>query len=301
MRLAPLALIVLPGLAAAFEPTVVVQPGESLDQVARRSLGDSAAADELRVLNRLLPDAAVKPGDALRVPGPEREEARTAVAAAESAVARSPVDVKIRQRAIEALARARAAMRGARYGESVAAARESLALTGDAAAKSRFTVTVGDDGQTRVSVHEGPPVVLEASQQAVPVAAGQSARVAPGLAPEPAEPMLPAPEAREPADGAQLRAGFTEGLVGPLAFTFGEVPGAARYVVVFSRDLDGKDLVSQHEVVRGPVVTALSAGRYVWRVSARGASGVPGKWSPPRVFHLEPNPPRLEVGSPTWK
>jgi hypothetical protein len=192
-------------------------------------------------------------------------------------------------------------MRSAHYGEAIDAAKDALRLAGADATKSKFTVSVADDGATRVSVNDGQPVVVEAKGKAVQVGEGHSLHVTPGQAPEASEPLLPAPTPREPTDGTVLHTGYTEGLIGPLAFNWGEVAGAQRYIVLFTRDVDGRDVVAQHELVKGPLVTALAPGRYFWRVSARGANGLPGKWSPSVTFTVEPPPPKLEVGNPTWK
>ena len=53
---------------------VVVQPGETLEQIAERSLGDAKAASELKALNRLAGDE-LPSGATLRLPGPERARA----------------------------------------------------------------------------------------------------------------------------------------------------------------------------------------------------------------------------------
>ncbi|HME90224.1 MAG TPA: LysM peptidoglycan-binding domain-containing protein, partial [Myxococcaceae bacterium] len=63
------ALILAAALAAP--PTVVVQQGESLAQVAKRTLGDERAAAELKALNGLSADN-VPAGTTLHLPGPAR-------------------------------------------------------------------------------------------------------------------------------------------------------------------------------------------------------------------------------------
>jgi hypothetical protein len=281
------------------EDTVVVQSGETLEGVAQRVLGDPGATAELRALNRLPEGGRLRAGERLRVPGPERDVAKTAIAHAEAAVAKPEVEPKAKQKALDVLAKAKSAVRAAHYGEALDQAREAIHIVD--ASKTKFSVTVAEDGATRVSVSEGAPVVVEARGQAVPLGAGNSVHVAPGLAPGTEQPLLPAPVTREPGDGAVLHTGYTEGLIGPLAFNWSEVSGAERYVVLVTHDVEGKDVVAQHEVVKGPLVTALAIGRYFWRVSARGADGLPGKWSPAVAITVEAPPPKLEVGSPTWR
>ncbi len=283
------------------EATVVAEPGESLEALAKRAMGDADAASELRAINRLPAVGKLRPGEKVRLPGPERDAARSAIAEAEAALARPDVAPKAKQKGLDVLVRARSALHSARYGTAIDTAHEALRAAGFDASKSKFSVSVADDGATRVSVSEGMPVLVEASGKATPVAAGASVHVNPGMAPGPTESLLPAPVAREPADGAVLHVGYTEGLIGPLAFTWSDVPGAEHYIVLLSHDVEGRNVVAQHEVVKGPLITALATGRYFWRVSARGANGLPGRWSAPIGFIVEPPPPKLEVGNPTWK
>src|SRR5207248_2196020 len=75
-----LALLVL---GAATE--VVVRDGDTLPKLAKRELGDEKTAGELRALNALSSDE-LTPGTVLRLPGPGRALALSALVAARAAV-----------------------------------------------------------------------------------------------------------------------------------------------------------------------------------------------------------------------
>jgi hypothetical protein len=70
-------------LAAGSSQETVIRPGESLAQVAARTLGSDRAGPELLAFNHL--DAAPSPGTRLLLPGPERMRAVSAIASPRSA------------------------------------------------------------------------------------------------------------------------------------------------------------------------------------------------------------------------
>ena len=80
---------------AAVQVTYAPKKGETLAQFAKRTVGDEAAAPEIKALNALTSDG-LAPEMALRVPGPERETAVKAVTALKNAIAQ--VDLSSEQR-----------------------------------------------------------------------------------------------------------------------------------------------------------------------------------------------------------
>src|SRR5690606_24478159 len=151
----------------------------------QRTVGDPRAVSELRALNELPEDArSAPPGTRLKVPGPERGHARSALNAAWATVRNS--DAKGAKVSAEAtLQEAETLFAHARYDEASQLADAAWATT-SAAASSRqhFAVTVEAEGEvTELVVHEGPAVRIEAQGVTRAVEAGESLRVRRGRAP----------------------------------------------------------------------------------------------------------------------
>ncbi len=106
----------------------VVRDGESLAQVAQRTLGDRGGASELKALNGLKEDA-VAPGTKLKLPGPDRARAQSVLETARNAVNHADAKVARREEAVAKLKEAEAHFQNARY--------EDAAQTADGAWKLR--------------------------------------------------------------------------------------------------------------------------------------------------------------------
>jgi len=271
---------------------VVVQPGETLEQIAQRTLGDAKAAEELKALNGLSDDS-VPAGTTLKLPGPERAHALSALVAARNAVAQSGSRAN-GSKASESLSKAERLFRAAKYAASAAAADETWKLLSGATQQStRFAIQVGD-GETKVTSKSGQAVRVEKDGVARPVHPGQTITVARAVA-------LAAPSPISPPDLARMVVKTSEKGVGSVALTWQAVSGAARYAleIVSLEQPPGKPVVLNVE--RPEARVALPAGKYAWTVRALPAEGEKSDPSTRRSFELSVEPLKLEVTRPHWK
>jgi hypothetical protein len=315
-----------PGAAPADVPAEVeVAPGETLARVAARTLGDARAATELRALNAL-PEGEVRPGTRLKLPGPDRARAQSALSAARAAItqrtgAQQPGPQQPgAQRAgarrdaghdaggsAEALARLEAAerlFREARYEEAAREADAAWALVSDPSGPVRFSVSVSADGRTtEVESRTGAPVRVEAQGVTRAVPAGQRVRVARGQpppAPAPAAPPepLPTPRPLSPAVAAVLQRPAAGSGLAPVTVRWAAVTGAEAYTVEVASE-GGRSWTVE---ARGTVAAlpSLPAGQYRWRVWAHQGRRR-SEASPARPFTLEEERLELDVQGSTWK
>ena len=287
-------------LTAAAEETVV-RPGESVAQVAARTLGSDRAGPELLAFNHL--DGAPAAGTRLLIPGPERARAVSAIASARSAIAQAPAGSN-RTEAEARLAAAEGLLTQARYADAASHADGAWKLLADAREESsRFAVAVAPDGRTRVAVQQGVPVRVEAQGRTRAVRAGESLSVARGeppgsplsesvraVASEP--PQLLTPEAGlklalDPAPGGGL---------GPVRFAWKPVPEATGYAF----ELTGKRNRSLRAAQPTVTLPALPAGSYKWTVRAMLPDGTLGQPST-RALQLVPSRIKLEVQEAPWQ
>lgn len=294
--------LVLAVLLQVADPAVV-RPGETLAQLAQRLIGDPAAAGELRALNPGVKEAPAA-GTHLKIPGPERSLAVSALSAAQHAVDQSGPGAE-RDKAAGQLARARTLFSQARYPEAANAADSAWRLLNKAHdASARFAVDVARDGTTQVSARSGPAIRVEAEGRMVPVASGETVRVRKGEAPEFAPPP---PQLMEPLARPQLLApddhdtlGFkSAGALGPVRLSWTEVKGARSYEVRVSSAAGGQDRVL---TTRRPtaMLRALQPGTYVWTVKALGPTNE-SPLSDKRTFELSREGLKLEVHETQWK
>jgi len=298
----PLALVlVLLGTAPADE--AVVQPGETLADVARRMLGSSEAASELRAINHLDSDR-VSPGTHLLLPGPERNRAVSAIASAKSAVRQAKAGAA-RTEASERLADAERSLAAARYGEAAAQADGAWKLVSQRPDDpSRFAVQVGDDGATRVRVDSGVPVRVEAEGRTRAVSPGESVLVRRGEAPGVPTPegaavataALEAPVLLSPAADVRLALDPKGKGVGPLRLAWRPVSGARGYLVELKGTASQTVRTARAEVS----LPAMPTGAYRWSVRAIGLEGALGPASE-RALELSTSTIRLDVQEPSWK
>ena len=279
----------------------VVRPGESLAQLAARTLGNEGAGPELLAFNHLAGTPAA--GTKVLLPGPERARAVAAIGSARSAVVQAPAGTA-RTEAEARLSEAESLLAHARYAEAAAQADGAWKLLAESREeRSRFAVAVEPDGRTRVAVREGTPVRVEAQGRARAVRAGETLTVIRGE--PPGAPTLESaasaiggepPVLLSPEPGLKLALEPAPGGLGPVRFAWKAVPDAAGYVL----ELAGP----RSQTLRGaqPVVTVpgLPAGKYRWTVRAVQADGTLG---PPasRVVQLVPGRIKLEVKEAPWQ
>jgi hypothetical protein len=279
----------------------VVRPGESLAQLAARTLGNEGAGPELLAFNHLQGTPAA--GTRVLVPGPERARAVAAIGSARSAVVQAPTG-SARAEAEARLAEAESLLARARYAEAAAQADGAWKLLAEAREeRSHFAVAVEPDGRTRVAVREGVPVRVEAQGRARAVRAGETLTVirgdppgtpqleSAGSAPSGEPPILLSPE-----PGLKLALEPAPGGLGPVRFVWKPVPEATGYVL----ELAGPR--SQSVRTAQPVVTVpgLPAGRYRWTVRAVQPDGTLGP-SATRAVQLVPGRIKLEVKETPWQ
>ena len=273
---------------------VVVQPGETLEQIAQRSLGDARAAAELKALNGLTGDT-LPAGATLRLPGPERARAQSALMAARNALDQSDLQADGRAEAAASLGRAEQLFQSAKYEESAAAADAAWRLLpGSGAQSTRFAVQV-TDGQTKVTSRSGRPLRVERE--------GLSRAVHPGQALTITEESFPgaAPELVSPPDLAHLTARPNPKGIGTAALSWQPVAGAARYLVeiVPLESPSAKPIALS--VDKPAARVSLPVGKYAWSVRAVAEQGGKSNSSPRRSFELAVEPLKLEVKETRWK
>lgn len=128
-----------------------------------------------------------------------------------------------------------------------------------------------EKGAAKVMMYGGQGEVASGGAQ-VAVAEGMGTSVEEGAAPGPPEKLLPAPalmapkvDARVPLNRAKMQ--------------WEEVPGAASYVVEICRDAACGETIDRATGIQAASwrpSTALPIGSYLWRVTARSASGLDG-------------------------
>ncbi len=292
--------IILLTLLLGTPPTEwVVREAEPLDKVAERVLGDAQAASELKALNRLKSDT-VPAGTTLKLPGPDRKLALSALVAARNAVAQADRAVERREEATARLKEAEASFQVANYADAARAADGAWQLvSGSTSQPQSFSVDVSDAGDTRVTVHSGQSVRVEAEGVTRPVAPGESLRVEKGQPPPQPAPPLASPKPTAPDDNKKLTFQPAKGLLGPVTLEWSAVTGARKYEV--------EVLPAKGEPLRLSVSTAqaklpaLPAGPYRWRVRAVGQD-VKSEASTMRHFELVDGSLKLEVkGTQQWK
>ncbi len=285
------------GVLTASAAVVVVQPGETLEELAQRALGDAKAAAELKAFNGLTDDS-LPAGATLKLPGPERARAQTALIAARNAIGQSDPDANGRAEAAASLARAEQLFQAAKYDQSAAAADATWRLlSGSNPQSTRFAVQVVD-GQTKVTSRSGRPIRVEREGLSRAIHPGQMLTITdqafPGAAPA-------APALISPADLARVATRPTEKGMASVTLTWQSVTGAARYSVeiIPVEGPSGKAIALS--VDKSEARVSLPTGKYAWSVRAVAAEGGQSKPSSRRSFELSIEPLKLEVKETHWK
>ena len=286
-------------LSGAAGREVELKAGETLAAVARRELGDVKAASELRALNGLSEEPA--PGARIRLPGDERDRAVRAIAAARNAL--EQIDGRdLRNQARLRIAEAERHLAGARYVEAASAADAAWKLLSSRAPeRTRFTVAVGDRGETRVASRSGQPARVEAQGVQRVVEPGQTVTVTRGMPPsEPSAGLLP-PAPASPTSGSVLQLKpDAQGRLGPVRLSWTRSGDARAYEVRLFGAQGGPPLAftSADNALELP---PLAPGTYRWTVKALGEQVLESAPSEPWTFELRPRKLKLEVQGTNWK
>lgn len=296
-------LLLLAVLSAAAAREAVVQPKETLADVARRTLGSADAASELKAINHLSSDA-VPAGTQLLLPGPERDLALSAIASANSAVHQAKPGAA-RTEAAGRLADAEKLLSTAHYAEAAAHADGAWKLVSQRPEDaSHFAIQVADDGTTRVHVDSGIPVRVEAEGHTRAVSPGETVLVrrgeSPGIPTGPSTPpgpgALEAPELLSPAPNLRLSLDLKGKGVGPLRLSWRAVAGARGYLV----ELKGPSPQTLRTTRAEASFPSVLTGTYRWSVRALGLEGALGP-SAERGLEVSAGNIKLEVQTPDWK
>ena len=278
---------------------VEVRPGESLDQVAERTLGHRNGASELKALNQLK-DGALPAGTKLKLPGPDRERAQMALDTARSSVAQSDAASPQHAEALARLKEAEAHFQSARYEEAAQMADDAWKrLVERPAPPTKLSVTVNEQGSTVVRAVSGR-VTVEGNGTTRVLEDGASVHVDKGQAPRL---MLGAPRPTRPTDKEKLSMKAVKKGLEPVLITWQAVEGAEGYEVELVPAQGERRVMS---AAQAQLQVALAAGAYRWSVRALGPDGR-SESSAERNFEVaeEPvKPPkrtRLKVKTSPWK
>ena len=281
----------------------VVQPKETLADVARRTLGSPEAAGELKAINHLETDS-VPAGTRLLLPGQERDLAVGAITSAKSAV-RQAAQGAARTEASLRLEDAERLLSSAHYQEAAAEADGAWRLVSQRPEDpSHFAIQVADDGTTRVHVDSGIPVRVEAEGHTRAVSPGETVLVRRGEAPRmPSGPnvaaapsALEAPVLLSPPLGLRLSLDAKGKGVGPLHLSWRAVAGARGYLV----ELKGPSPQTLRTAHVEATFSSVLTGSYRWSVRALGVEGALGPASE-RALDISTGNIKLEVQPPDWK
>ncbi|MBN2495339.1 MAG: DUF4398 domain-containing protein [Deltaproteobacteria bacterium] len=275
--------------------TVVLEKDQILEDLAQQLFESREAADELRAINGIEQGAQPAPGQALKLPGPERRPAVSALHVCEQAVRKArqadaeEYAMERLEQALASLAKARSACQRAQYARCQTLADETWALARMARQESetkrsrrnRFAVSV-HDGDTRVEVSEGDGIEVSAQKRSTTVPRGHSTRVKAGKAPDKPQPLPDPPEQVLPFPDSVLT-------TPSIHFHWRAADRAARYVLLIARDPGGRKPVRQLTTGETTYLfrSSLSDGEYYWFLRSVDSEGAVGSASPPRRFQLQ--------------
>ncbi len=275
--------------------TAALMADQTLEDLAKQLYDDPRAADEIRAVNEMAPDVQPRPGERFKLPGRQRQPAVSALGVAAQAVRDARLQgaaeyaAERLDKAVESLERARQACRSAEYAACQELADETWALARLArketralrSRKNRFIVSVDPEGTTRVEVMEGDGVEVSAQKKNTVVRRGHAVRVRTGMAPERARRLLDPPEPVLPFLRSRL-------VTSSIQFHWKPVQGAARYVLLISRDPAGRRPVRQLTIEDTSYLfrSSLADGEYFWFLRTVDAHGLVGRASAARFFTL---------------
>lgn len=280
---------------------VVVRDGESLAEVAQRTLGDRGGASELKALNGLK-DNAVAPGTKLKLPGPNRELAQRSLTTARNALAQADAKAARREEASAKLKEAEAFFQAARYDDAAQAADGAWKLVSASPPPqpTAFSVAVDDKGNATVESRSGQPVRVEAEGVTRQVYEGESVRVEKGQPPPPPRAPLGVPQPTHPAHKLKVTVQPAKNGPSPITLVWKPVEGAEGYEVELMPARGDKRTLTASET---RLKVQLAAGTYRWIVRAvtREARS---EASAEQAFEVAEAPARsinLQVKPTDWK
>ncbi|EPX62881.1 hypothetical protein D187_006291 [Cystobacter fuscus DSM 2262] len=275
---------------------VEVRAGESLDQVAERTLGHRDGASELKALNKLQGDTLV-PGTKLKLPGADREKAQMALESARNSVAQADPKSPQHDEALAKLKEAESHFHSARYVEAAQTADDAWKRLAERPAQpTRLSVVVNERGDTvvkavsgRVSVEGGGTTRVIEDGASVQVEKGQAPRLALGV-----------PRPTQPQDNQRLSVKPVKNGLEPVVISWQAVQGAESYEVELV-PAQGERRVMPASQPRLQV--PLAAGTYRWSVRALTRDSR-SEASTERGFEVAEVPAkrlRVKVQSSKWK
>ncbi|WP_095989834.1 LysM peptidoglycan-binding domain-containing protein [Cystobacter fuscus] len=276
---------------------VEVRAGESLDQVAERTLGRDGAS-ELKAINKLKGDTLV-PGTKLKLPGPDRERAQMALKSARNSVEQSDPNSPQHEEALAKLKEAESHFHSARYEEAAQTADDAWKRLAERPAQpTRLSVVVNDRGDTVVKAVSGR-VSVEGGGTTQVIEDGASVQVEKGQAPRL---VLGVPRPTQPQDKQRLSVKPVKSGLQPVLISWKAVQGAESYEV---------ELVpaqGERRVMPAPsneLQVPLAAGTYRWSVRALSRDSR-SEASAERDFEVEvaevpAKRLRVKVQSSKWK
>ena len=282
-------------VAARPPQQVKLESGQTLEDIAEKYFGDPKVADEIRAYNKLSPGSQPEAGSTIRIPGVDREKAITTLDVAAQSVmlakaggAEEFAPEKYKA-AVARLTKAEAARDKSDYARCSALADETWALARLARKeslerqpkKNRFAVSVDAAGTTRVEVLEGDGVKVTAGKKSTTVKHGQAVKVAAGKPPEKIRKLLAAPAPVLPNNESIL-------VTTSIYFSWKPIEGAARYVLLISKDPQGLKPVRQLTTPKPSYLlrSSLPDGVYYWFLRTVDSQGLVGRVSPYRRFTL---------------
>jgi len=275
--------------------TASLEGDQTLEDLAKKLFEDPKAADEIRAINHLAPGSQPAAGQPFELPGKARQPAISALGMARQAVQEAKLQgapeyaTERYSKAEQSMAAAEQACRRADYATCQQQADDTWALARLArkeglakrSSKNRFAVSVDEEGTTRVEVMEGDGVEVQAKKRRAVLTRGQAVRVRPGKVPDPVRKLLTPPEPILPFPASRL-------VTTSIQFHWKPVEGAARYVLLVSRDPAGRRPVRQLTTESSTYLlrSKLPDGQYYWFLRAVDVHGLVGRASEARAFRL---------------
>ncbi|OJH34704.1 LysM peptidoglycan-binding domain-containing protein [Cystobacter ferrugineus] len=275
---------------------VEVRAGESLDQVAERTLGNRDRASELKALNKLQGDTLV-PGTKLKLPGADRERAQMALESARNSVAQADPKSPQHEEALAKLKEAESLFHNERYAEAAQTADDAWKRLAERPAQpTRLSVVVNDRGDTVVKAVSGR-VSVEGGGTTRVIEDGASVQVEKGQAPRL---VLGVPHPTQPGDKQRLSVKPDKSGLQPVRISWQAVQGAESYEVeLVPAQGERRVMPASQPQLQVP----LAAGTYRWSVRAL-ARDSRSEASAEQGFEVaEPPAKRLpvKVKSSKWK
>jgi hypothetical protein len=308
-----LAVKVPPGPGQAQENEIVkIGEGETLEIIALRNFGDESAAQEIRVLNSLLPGDQPAPGTEIKIPS--RSERKLAVAAIEKVstiiaqlelMGLSPEEQKKLEEATGIRESCKSHLKKAEYAKVLELGDQAITLlnwvdkklSGRTVLDIEIRDTKTGQNESLFSVQKGN-VKIQTQKENVTLKGGEA-----GIVDETGDKiqvrkLLDPPEPVDPETGKVF---YQTGI----SLSWTKLGGATSYLIEIAND----PRFSRVYLERTNATTTLwlandvSDGKYFWRVRGVDPQGIVGRSSKNSSFEIriDQTPPDIEVDVPIWK